>query len=327
MAQTLSGLITGLLRADTSDSDTGVTSSAAAPSAVPCLAEEISAGLWQRAGNAAECSDVRIPALMVGVAARDLAAAGVTRWAFRDRRWWRCSSFSVLADDGAVECTAWTDGLMRNIDQRQVTFLAPRSAVVERRWDGVDGTGHPSRTAGVLALRRLEDAIRDELSAPRGGLLQYPAGREADGKTLKSLFQRMAGGWNTVQAGDEGFGDRNSRMSGGYRALRIGPEPSPVYPSLHQRLHAAAMASWGVPAGLWAETSTAPREAWRFFVSSAVRPIIGELVRAFGLAMQDVVAVAWPALEGHDLQPKARALASLVQAGVSVAEARSIVGL
>ena len=110
---------------------------------------------------------------------------------------------------------------------------------------------------------------------------------------------------------------------------RLGPEPPDSFPLLRDRLENAMYAMHGIPPALVAVrgTGTAMREAFRQVLHGLVRPLGALLAEELKAKLDPDAALSFDALRAGDITGSARALGSLVKAGLTPQAAAAIVGL
>ena len=116
--------------------------------------------------------------------------------------------------------------------------------------------------------------------------------------------------------------------SGSLKPIRLGADPPPSLVSLQEQIHGELLAVAGLPTALFdADASAAAsREAFRAFLSTSLKPlgvlVSGELSRLF----EEDVTLAFDEIAGSDLVARSCSLGSLVTAGLSLDEAKTICG-
>ena len=330
---------------DVEDDESGAVPDAALPpdeSGVWTAADETARGLWARAASGGLCSNPSVTALMMSVAASELVTLGRSSWLWDAGRWWRVQW--AREQVGRMVQVELPGRIYDGIQPESQGFI-DRTKRVDRRkiaviyWNAYSG-GYsdlrPSRTVTRRALARLESAICDEAGGPRGGLLRIAGGGDGVIERVHESLRKLAGGVRAFRgSGSASYaGDPASRGVRDLQSERIGIKtPAPVV-ELAKDLHDRVLQAYGVPPGLWHGATTAPREAWRLFVASAVRPMFrpfeGELSRVLGAT----VSFRWSVLERADRQMLARAVHAqaqtaevLVRIGVPVREAVMMAGL
>ena len=110
---------------------------------------------------------------------------------------------------------------------------------------------------------------------------------------------------------------------------RLGPEPPDSFAMLRDRLENSILACCGVPPALVAAsgTGTAMRESFRQVLHSLLKPLGAILAEELREKLHPDAALDFSALRAGDISGSARAMGSLVTAGLTPQAAAAIVGL
>ena len=155
-----------------------------------------------------------------------------------------------------------------------------------------------------------DDTLIQQLNAAKGELVRLPA--QSDRGILASPDVA------TPPPAREG------------QLTRLGPEYREHYDRLHQEYTATVLLALGVPSQFAASGTNGAslREAHRWFVANAVKPLLRILAFDLGSALDAPdLQLAIPEIERFDVVAKARAYGSLVGGGMDEAEAARLVGL
>ena len=218
---------------------------------------------------------------------------------------------------------------------------APAAAVIHARysvdparpWFGISPLGWARLTGRLHAS--LEDAIADEASGTRGHVLPVPAGPDADGTgdpnaVLRADIEALRGRTVMVETTAAGWGEgMNAAPRSDWKPSRIGANPPASMATLRTDSAQAVLAACGVSADLFvAGDAAGQRESWRRFLHGSVQPL-GDLVAAELAVKLDVpgLRLNFDRLMASDLSGRARALGSMVTAGMELDEARRLAGL
>ncbi len=195
----------------------------------------------------------------------------------------------------------------------------PRANVPFR---GVSPLTRAGLDAGALAA--LTKSIGQEANAPSGTVVTHPGNPNSDWVSAfqKSLSNLQGRTRVTVD-------DRARNPQGNVAKYRIGFQPDaearPWASDLEKRVMAAAGMS---PALLLSETDgTASREAFRRFSALVVGYLASIVSTEATRKLETPVSLGSAALRGSDSQGLGRAVKSLVDSGMSLAEALKTVGL
>ena len=212
-------------------------------------------------------------------------------------------------------------GPSRNQTRR---FLSPSvvhvRANVDGRapWKGVSPITHASLSAELLA--KIEKALIGETAVPLARVAPGPAAAE----TSNQLADRLSKGGVSVVPADGGM-DSRSR----YDITKMQPDPAGGMVTLRGDVAGSILLSCGIPNELTRATDGgASREAWRHFLFGTAAPL-GRLVEAELADKLDVpgLHLDWTDLQASDLSGRARALQSMVGAGMDLDRAAALSGL
>ena len=226
-----------------------------------------------------------------------------------------------------------------------VTRFLPGAAVIHGRysidparpWWGVSPLGWARLTGKLRAS--VEDALADEAGGTRGHVLPVPAGPDADGgddgtddpnAALRADIEALRGRTVMVETTAAGWGEgMNAAPRADWKPSRIGANPPASLATLRTDSAQAVLAACGVSADLFvAGDAAGQRESWRRFLHGSVQPL-GDLLAA---ELRDKfeapgLTLNFDRLFASDLSGRARALGSMVTAGIELAEARRLAGL
>ena len=200
------------------------------------------------------------------------------------------------------------------------------------------GVGPLSRASVTGSLHGgLDRSLGYEVRGPVGHLLPTPQGPDSDDEDedpladLRRDISNLKGAAALVETTSAGFGEGMAAAPRkDWVPSRIGPNPPAPLVDLQEQTFDAMLAACGVPAALYGRGGDAAgrREAWRQFLHGSVTPI-GEIIAQELRSKLEVpsLTLTFEELYASDLQGRARALQSMVKAGVPVDEARRLAGL
>jgi len=317
--------------------------------AVPSLAGavRVAEGAWSRALTAAVVTGDDPAA----AALRDiLPAAGAAyvrsgefaaRVHFDGGRRPRMAPVEIIAGAGPAARPRWT---IRESDPAGdwTDLTVPAGELLHVVWHPAAGTGalrgeppwsgHLSR-----ALANLEDSIGSEARLPVGQSMRVHSPAELDDTAVTEFYGDLEESLDDASISGffpyllQGAGKIAGDGGTGTILHRYGPEHPDAVPQIETVLLGAVLGACGVPpimlsqnlgAGAW-------RDAWRSFLASAVTPVAGRLARQAGelLGATIEVRVAPANRTPADNVSSARAVGSLVSAGVELERALRIAGL
>ena len=183
-----------------------------------------------------------------------------------------------------------------------------------------------SETTKTL-LNNLEVRLAQELGGPVGTLIPVPNVHSTDQlqtdirglKGQPTLVQSTAQGWGTGQTGAP-FSD--------YKTVRIGASPPDALVALRREVEESVLAACGLnPSFLGKSDGTLLRESFRQFVfatiSRTAQEVAGQIAKRFELPD---FGFSFDKLAAADVTGRARAVGSLVLAGVSLEDAMTFAG-
>ena len=285
---------------------------------------EIAAGALSRAFAAAvvEGSGARAftPWNMAQIG-RSLVEGGESVWLRIGRELRRPVSYDI---EGGLYRLQFPEGMLTESPER----------VLHVRWNVDVNTGRGISPLGMARnlkamAARLENSMQQELGASVGYLLPIPAdGGAANVEQFKkdladlrgkiAIVESARGGW---QQSPQGATRREFQLE------RMGPDIPESSVRLHEQARNGVLAACGYPVALLGEEDgTAQREAWRRYLHGSVSPL-GRLVEQAAMQAGLDIRLEWDNLFASDISGRARAFASLVNAGMSLQEAAAASGI
>ena len=249
----------------------------------------------------------------------------------------RLESLASWSVEGGPDPETWRYKASRAGPTLTESRVIPAEGVVHVRhapdpampWRGRSPIGVASATGALAA--GLESALSDEANnAPRAVLVALPEGpKDQDGQELTNTVQGSRGKLCMPETTAGGYGDRAGAPLRDWRPERFGPDPPAPLVALREQVEASVCACYGIHPSLLSGGSdgTAMRESWRRFGLATAAPL-GRLVADEVSAKWGAdVALTFDALKASDRSGNARAFRSLVEGGVSVADALRLSGL
>ena len=192
----------------------------------------------------------------------------------------------------------------------------------DRPWKG----RAPVDTTGGRALVALESALRDEAAAPHGTILPIPERDDPNNVDMVAGMIRKARG-NVLPIETPREGGSSVSDSRTFRPARFGFEPPQPAVTARDSLGVATGAAAGIPLELLVATAaSASREGFRRFERTTLRPLARMIGREVERKLDVAVRFDFAELAAADVMSRARATASLVQAGFSRTEAARLCG-
>ncbi|WP_419936908.1 phage portal protein [Candidatus Palauibacter sp.] len=319
-----------LLRRKTSDEDADAAAAATVEAATGLYARGLLLGEWDPARLRLPSSDV------LSTIARDLVLHGESLWLIGG------GGSALLPVTGATvtggpDPASWLYDLdlpaptrtARRVRVQADRVFHPRWHVDrETPWVGRSPLTAAASTSRLLA--RLERSLGDESGTATGQVVPIPKGPE--GQNLTAMTEGLAalrGRLSLIETTSAGWGDgRSAAPQGDWMPRRLGPAWDSPLEETRMRAALEVMAALGVPPGLLlGEASTGQREALRTWYHTGLLPMARVVEAEVEAKLGTTSRLRFPRLGAADVTGKARALGSLVTAGVPLDEARQVVGL
>ena len=202
------------------------------------------------------------------------------------------------------------------------------SADPSRPWRGVAPIDSASLAAKLSA--ELSNMLAAEAAGPSGYVIPTPLdGQDSTIDSLLGDLRSLKGSTGLVEATDLGFNDGSTRnvSKGGWDSKRIGADPPAVLAELHKMATGEVLMACGVNPGLFSDSGTVSREAWRQVLHGLIAPL-GELVASeVSAKLGRTVELSWAELRASDIMGRARALQSMTGAGATLESAAEHAGL
>ena len=192
-------------------------------------------------------------------------------------------------------------------------------------WRG-NGPVEVAALAGRLSAETVR-ALAEESSGPVGRLLGIPVdGADATVEGLKADIKNAAGRVALLETGDWDNAGGDTKVD--LKTERFGAEPPASMVELMSVASREIYAACGFNAALWGSAQAASvREAWRLALFGVLSPL-GRMVESeLQDKLEDTVKIGWTELRASDLSGQARAMQSMVNGGMPVADAVSVAGL
>ena len=187
----------------------------------------------------------------------------------------------------------------------------------------------PSAISAVRSAS-VERALGDEVSAPAGHVLPFPAEglKPDDLEELKSDLRNLRGGTAFVPSMSQAWGEGKGGAPADWRANRLGADFPREMVELRQAAHDSVLSAAGVPAALFSARSdaTGAREALRQFLHSTLQPLAALIAVEARAKLDPAVSFDFSRLMAADIQGKARSAKALVDAGFSLEQAAAMAG-
>ena len=239
---------------------------------------------------------------------------------------------SSWAITGGTARSSWLYQVSRNGPSGMEMITLPASAVAHiqlgfdpaRPWVGMGPLANANTSTALGAM--IEQRLYEETSARVGNLLPVP---DPENQRLKSILDGLKGKNALVESTSDnwtlgGPGPRND-----YLPRRLGANPPSSLIDLRSQVSETILAACGVPVALLGRSDgTLLRESLRQLVHGTIEPAGRIVAEEIGDKIEEPdLRFDFTALRAADVTGRARAMASMVSAGLSVDDAGRIAGL
>ena len=244
------------------------------------------------------------------------------------------ASWSVT---GGANPASWIYRVSLAGPSQQTAIIIPANGVVHVRyaadaktpWRGI-GPLQSARLAGRLSAE-VSNALADELAGPRGQLLPLPnvGGDDPAIDALKSDIKGLNGGLAFVESQADSFGSGpQSNPTSGWDSKRVGASIPAASIEAAKLAFGEVVAACGLSVALWDDSQgTGKREAYRQSLHSTIAPLGRIAAAELTAKLETDVQLDWTELRAGDVAGRARAMASMVKAGMDLAKAMALSGL
>lgn len=242
----------------------------------------------------------------------DLALDRVAAWDVRDGNRFALS----IAHPGGTETVRALAGEV---------LLLTVNARAEAPWRGRSPFSMMGGSPALMA--EIEGAISGAVEWTGRGLLPFPDTVPAEQQTAALQGLKGGGRLAAIRSKEDFTASTGSGRASEFRRIELTPdlEQAALNPTL-DALHARLLAAAGVPPGLFAASGNAgaAREAYRLFTLTTIAPVARGLLPE--LRKVGVTALGTGSMLSADVAGRARAVGTLVGAGMELERALSLVG-
>ena len=196
-----------------------------------------------------------------------------------------------------------------------------------RPWRGISALGSAA-LAGRLSAE-LVTALGDEAAGTRGHLLPVPVdGNDPTVTALKADLGSLRG--KTALVEDQrvtAAPDGRAGNATGWKPTRLGADPPDALVELARLATREVYEAHGLSPGLFSDSGTVSREAWRQFLHGTIAPMGDLVAEEIADKTGETVRLTWSELRASDIMSKARAVQSLTGAGATLESAAMATGL
>ena len=197
----------------------------------------------------------------------------------------------------------------------------------DQPWRGRSLMSRCPETAALAS--NLETRLAQEAGGPVGALLGVPESSDPDGDTLAALRAGIAGARGAPILHEtvvSGYGDKGNAPYGDLRPVRLGASWPAAVAELRDPISLSVMLACGIPTALVSNSDgTSAREGLRRFLTTTIRPVARIIETELRAKLDSGAALTFGELAASDITGKA--VGSLVKAGMSIEDARSVAGL
>ena len=330
----------------------GILAAAGGQSALPGAlgAVEAAAGLWARGLATAEVTPDGLALAAVGPdvlaqIGRDLARRGESVFMIDvDRDGVRLLPACGWTISGGVSPTRWVYALEFALPSGRVAKTTrPGAAVCHFKyatlssapWKGVDPLTFAALTGRLAA--GLETQMADEASGPTGSIFSIPESTnptkgEDDIDPMAGARAGIAGAKGApilLETPAGGYGDPGQAPRREWEARRFGAAWPAAVADARPHIQNTIYSVMGIPLSLvnLPADGAGQREAYRRFLYSTIIPVSKLVSTELRSKLDPAAALGFAELAASDVVSRSRAIGSLVKAGVSIEDARRVVGL
>ena len=195
-------------------------------------------------------------------------------------------------------------------------------------WRGVGPLGWATATGSLAS--NLETYLSDELGRAHGWVLPLPGNlSEQSRKGLEADLRNLRGQTALVETTSDAYGaGAPGAPASDYKAQRIGAHPPQEVTLMHSAVFASVLSACGISADLFSDRGAqGQRESWRRFLHGSAQPLADLIAEELTRVLERPISVNLDRLFASDIQGRARALQSMVGAGMDVSVARALAGL
>ena len=235
--------------------------------------------------------------------------------------------------DGQPDPTSWWYRVTLGGPSNTVTYSAvPSTSVLhfryavdaQRPWHG-NSPLMVAALAGRLSANTI-NSLADEAGGPVGRILGIPTGGDDDSVApMKRDIAEAKGRMAFVESGDwDNVGEAESSL----KSFRFGPEPSRPLIEQAKLASAEVMSACGFnPALFQAGDAASLREAYRIGLAGVIQPLSKLVQGEIAEKLDSGISIGFVEARAADLTGRARAVQSLVGAGMPLADARAVAGI
>ena len=192
-------------------------------------------------------------------------------------------------------------------------------------WQGISPLGMASETQALATW--LEKRLAQEVSTATAYVLPLPEGR-SEATALKADLKKGGGRLHLVDTTATSWGDgKQSAPVQDWVSKRLGASPPETLGKLRSDVKNDIFGAYGIPSSIHG-TGGSARESYRQFLASTIIPLSRLILEELADKLDTpTLAFDFSELRAADIASRARALKQMVDAGLSVEEAKALAGL
>ena len=302
--------------------------------------EETIAGIWARAlGSAVIKPDTPLTRLVTTEVMQSIGRSfildGESLWALDvpNMRLMQASHWDVHGD--SMDPMAWAYRLDIQAPDAQISKYESAAGVLHFRhaprptepWRGISPLAASETTRQLL--RRLEGKLTEEISTTVGQIIPVPSTQQTQTAGLQAQLRELKGKIVLVPSTSSGWGEgRQAAPPRDWQKTRLGADPPQSLLNLRSQIMTSLAAAAGIPAALVVSESSEAgrRESWRQFLHGTIAQIGTVIQQELRSKLDPNIRIDFEKLFASDVQGRARAYGSLIQAGMSPAAAAEFTG-
>lgn len=303
-------------------------------------AEETIAGIWARALGSAVITPANpltrlVTTEVMQSIGRSFILDGESLWTLDipGMRLMQASHWDVQGD--TVDPAAWTYRLDIQVPSAQISRYETAAGVLHFRhaprptepWRGISPLAASETTRQLL--RQLEAKLSEEVATTTGQIIPVPSTQATQTAGLQAQLRELKGKIVLVPSTSSGWGEgRQAAPPRDWQKTRLGADPPQSLLNLRAMLTTSLAAAAGIPAALVVSESSEAgrRESWRQFLHGTIAQIGTVIQEELQAKLDPNIRIDFEKLFASDVQGRARAYGSLIQAGMEPAMAAHFTG-
>lgn len=273
------------------------------------------------------------PSVLFGIG-RSLMCTGESAWLIEVDDELRLTEATVKKVRGGHRTDTWRLALEIDTPNGLMTEEVPALSAVHVRINPAVGrpwTGQsPLALAGYSGsmLANIDTRLRDEANTPVGSFLSLPDGVSSDVvQGVASDYRKSKGGLVTIERSAGGW-HANPNGVGTANLVRFGPNIPATSLQAHKEAATEVLGVMGIPGILMhGGGGSEMREAYRQFLTMGVQPLGAVVQQELSHKLDMPIGLNFSRLAAADTANRARAMASMVAAGMPMDQAQELADL